>query len=72
MVVFRPPTSAAVGSKLVGSGGAAVAVPAGHVGSTLALPAAGLTHRAQGPLRVTLACWGERESKEERMKFVFC
>jgi len=56
-------TSAATGSKMVGGRGAAVAVPAHHVGPTLTLPAAGVTHRAEGALGVTPARW-ETECKE--------
>lgn len=50
-------TSAAAGSEQVGARGTLVTVPAHHVGATLTLPAAGVTHRAEGALRVTLACW---------------
>lgn len=50
-------TSAATGSKQVGGRGTFVTVPAYYIGATLALPAAGITHRAERALRVTLACW---------------
>lgn len=53
-------TSAAVGSEVEGGGGAGVAVPADHVGATLALAAVGVTHGAERTLRVTLALWEAR------------
>lgn len=61
-------TPAAGGAELVSGRGAAVAVPAHDVGSTLTLPSTGLAHRAERTLRVTLACWeidleGERNFK---------
>jgi len=51
-------TSAAGGAEEERGGGAAVTVPADDAGPTAALTPAGLTHGAEGPLRVTLACWG--------------
>lgn len=50
-------TSAATWSKLERSWSTSVTVPANHVGSTLTLTPAGITHRAEGALRVTLAFW---------------
>lgn len=50
-----PLTSAAGGAEQVHSRGTVVAVPAHNVGPTLALTATGLTHGAEGTLRVTLA-----------------
>lgn len=58
-------TSAACRAEQVGGRSALVTVPAHHVGSTPALATAGLTHRAEGTLGVTLARWwaGQEEVK---------
>lgn len=50
-------TSAAVGSKLVRGWSTSVTVPTDHVGTTLTLTPAGVTHGAERALRVTLAFW---------------
>ncbi|KAG7255343.1 hypothetical protein CRUP_007252, partial [Coryphaenoides rupestris] len=49
----------------VGGGGAVVAVAPDHVGATLALPSAGVTHGTEGALGVTLAGWRGEEVVEE-------
>lgn len=59
-------TSAAAGAEQVGGGGTPVTVPSHHVGATLALPAARITHGAEGSLRVTLARWEERRGNTLR------
>lgn len=59
--MIRVLTSAAVGSELKRGRSTSVTVPANHVGATLTLTAAGITHCAEGPLRITLAFW-EMES----------
>lgn len=51
--VSRTPASA--GPKPEGAGGTSVALPSHHVGPTLALSSAGVAHRAQRALGVTLA-----------------
>lgn len=56
-------TSAAGRAEQVGGRGALVTVPAHHVGSTLALTAAGLAHSAEGTLGVTLARWPTRQEE---------
>lgn len=58
-------TSAAAGSELEGGRSATVAVPPHHVGTTLTLSAAGLTHGAERALRVTLAFWEREANKGE-------
>lgn len=56
-------TSAAGGAELKRYRGAVVAVPANNVVSTTTLATTGLTHSAEGTLRVTLACWEIRQGR---------
>lgn len=65
-------TSAAVGAELEGGRSAAVAVPPHHVGSTLTLSAAGVTHGAERALRVTLAFWEMESNKGEALERPAC
>lgn len=50
-------TSAAVGSKLERGWSTSVTVPADHIRATLTLTTVGVTHGAEGALRVTLTFW---------------
>lgn len=57
LLVDRVLTFAAGGSELKSSWSTSVAVPADHVGATLTLTPVGVTHCAEGALRITLAFW---------------
>lgn len=61
-------TSATVGSELVRGRSTSVTVPTDHVGATLTLTPAGVTHGAEGALRITLAFWEMESNTGDTLK----